>query len=172
MHILLDEAIYPKMIVELLPQAEKFLWIVTADLKDLHVSKGRRFVPLLEILADLVEAGVTVRMMHAKEPGTRFRADFDKYPALLTSGRFERVLCPRIHTKAIVIDGKQVFIGSANLTGAGLGAKGAHKRNFEAGFLTDNHKHLAELMEWIDQLYLGEFCGKCQRRSVCPDPIA
>ena len=67
---------------------------------------------------------------------------------------------------------KQAFIGSANLTGAGLGAKGAHKRNFEAGFLTDNRKHLAELMEWLDRLFLGEFCGQCQRRSVCPDPIA
>lgn len=172
MQLLLNEAIYQKIIVEMLPQAEKFLWIVTADLKDLHVPKGRRFVPLLEILADLVEAGVTVRLMHAKEPGPRFRADFDKYPALLTSGRFERVLCPRIHTKAIVIDGKHAFIGSANLTGAGLGAKGAHKRNFEAGFLTGNPNHLAELMDWIDHLYLGEFCAKCQRRSLCPDPIA
>jgi hypothetical protein len=66
-----------------------------------------------------------------------------------------------------VIDGQQAFVGSANLTGAGLGAKGKHKRNFEAGFLTSDPEHLQELMEWIDQLYLGEFCHKCQRRKVC-----
>jgi len=51
MHLLLNEAIYQKVIVELLPQTRKFLCIVTADIKDLHVPKGRRFVPLLEILS-------------------------------------------------------------------------------------------------------------------------
>ena len=172
MELLLNDEIYRRIIVDLLPQARKFLWIVTADLKDLHVPKGRRFVPLLEILSDLVESGVAVRLMHAKEPGPRFRGDFDRYPNLLHSDLFERVLCPRIHTKAIIIDGKQAFIGSANLTGAGLGAKGQHKRNFEAGMLTNAPAHLRELMEWIDRLYLGEFCQKCQRLKVCPDPVA
>jgi len=172
MQLLLNEAIYQKVIVELLPNSRKFLWIVTADIKDLHVPKGRRFVPLLEILSDLVEDGVNVRLMHAKEPGPRFRKDFDRYPNLVSSELFERVLCPRIHTKAIVMDGKQAFVGSANLTGAGLGAKGAHKRNFEAGFLTKDPGHLRELMDWIDRLYLGELCCKCQLRAVCPDPIA
>lgn len=172
MELLLNAEIYRRVIVELLPGTRKFLWIVTADIKDLHVPKGRRFVPLLEILSDLVETGVAVRLMHAKEPGPRFREDFDKYPNLVESDLFERVLCPRIHTKAIVMDGKSAFVGSANLTGAGLGAKGEHKRNFEAGFITDDPAHLRELMEWIDQLYLGEFCGKCLRRNVCPDPIA
>ena len=100
MQLLLNEAIYRKVIVELLPQTRKFLWIVTADIKDLHVPKGRRFVPLLEILSDLVETGVSVRLMHAKEPGPRFREDFDKYPNLVSSDLFERILCPRIHTKA------------------------------------------------------------------------
>jgi hypothetical protein len=28
------------------------------------------------------------------------------------------------------------------------------------------------VMDWIDPLYLGEFCLKYQRRSVCPDPVA
>ena len=50
--------------------------------------------------------------------------------------------------------------------------KGKHKRNFEAGFLTSDPEHLQELMTWIDQLYLGEFCRKCLHRKVCPDPIA
>ena len=172
MQLLLNEAIYRKVVVELLPQARKFLWIVTADVKDLHVPKGRRFVPLLEVLSDLIEGGVSVRLLHAKEPGPRFRQDFDRYPNLVSSDLFERILCPRIHTKAVVVDGRQAFVGSANLTGAGLGAKGGDKRNFEAGFLISDPRHLQELMEWIDQLCLGEFCRKCLRRKMCPDPIA
>jgi hypothetical protein len=70
------------------------------------------------------------------------------------------------------MDERQAFIGAAPLTGAGFGAKGAHKRNFEAEFLTADPGHLREIMDWIDQLYQGEFCLKCQRRSVCPDRIA
>ena len=147
MQLLLNEAIYRTVIVELPPQTPKFLWIIKADIKDLHVPKGRRFVPLPEIISDLVQAGVSVRLMHAEEPGPRFREDFDQYPNLVTSDLFERILCPRIHTKAIIMDGRQAFIGSANLTGAGLGAKGAHKRNFEAGFLTSDAGHLREIMD-------------------------
>ncbi len=169
--LVLNEDIHQRVIVEMLPRAERFLWIVTADLKDLHVKKGRRFVPLLEILSDLVNEGVAVRLFHAKEPGPRFREDFDRYPALIESDLFERILCPRVHTKAIVIDGKKAFITSANLTGAGLGAKHPDKRNFEAGILTDEKQHVAPLMEWIDSLYLGEFCGRCRLRAICPDPL-
>ncbi|MDB4577013.1 phospholipase D-like domain-containing protein [Akkermansiaceae bacterium] len=170
--LVLNEDIHQRVIVEMLPRAERYLWIVTADLKDLHVKKGRRFVPLLEILSDLVNEGVAVRLFHAKEPGPRFREDFDRYPSLIESDLFERILCPRIHTKTIIVDGKEGFIGSANLTGAGVGAKSPLRRNFEAGFVTDEKKHLGPMMEWIDQLYLGEFCQNCQRRETCPDPIA
>lgn len=31
------------------------------------------------------------------------------------------------------------YIGSANLTGAGIGMKSAQRRNFEAGILTNEH---------------------------------
>ncbi|MGJ8723826.1 MAG: phospholipase D-like domain-containing protein [Roseibacillus sp.] len=170
--LLLNEQIYHRVIEELVPDTQRYLWIVTADLKDLHVKKGRRYVPFLAVLSDLVESGVAVRLFHAKEPGPRFRKDFDRYPALLESELFERILCPRIHTKAIIIDGKTAFITSANLTGAGMGAKGPTKRNFEAGILTDEKAHLTPLIEWIDELYLGEPCLKCGRRDYCPDPIA
>lgn len=170
--LLLNEQIYHRVIEELVPDARQYLWIVTADLKDLHIKKGRHYVPFLEVLANLVEEGVTVRLFHAKEPGPRFRKDFDRYPSLLESELFERILCPRIHTKAIVIDGEMAFLTSANLTGAGMGAKSPTRRNFEAGILTDEKEHLSPLIEWIDELYLGEPCLQCGRREVCPDPIA
>ncbi len=83
----------------------------------------------------------------------------------------ERILCPRVHTKAIIIDNKVAFVGSPNLTGAGMGAKHEDKRNFEAGFLFDDEKDIQQLVNWVDQLYLGEYCSSCKRREYCPDPI-
>ena len=170
--LVLNEKIHQRVIVEMIPEAREFVWIVTADLKDMHVAKGRKFVPFLEVMSDLVQEGIAVRLFHAKEPGPRFREDFDRYPALVESDLFERVLCPRIHTKAIIVDGRNAFIGSPNLTGAGMGAKNPDKRNFEAGFITNDPKHLNPLLEWIDTLYLGDLCQTCKRRDYCPDPIA
>ena len=170
--LILNESIHQRVVRELIPETQRFLWIVTADLKDMHVAKGRRFVPFLEVLSDLIQQGIAVRLFHAKEPGPRFRQDFDKYPSLVESDLFERILCPRIHTKAIIIDGHTAFIGSPNLTGAGMGAKNPDKRNFEAGFITDEAEHLRPLLEWIDTLYLGDHCRSCQLRERCPDPIA
>lgn len=170
--LVLNRDIYTDVIERLVPSAKSFLWIITADIKDMHVVRGRRSVPFLAVLAELVERGVAVRLIHAKEPGPRFRKDFDRYPVLAESDLFERLLCPRVHTKAIVVDGREAFIGSANLTGAGLGAKNEHRRNFEAGIITRDSALISPLMEWCDDLYLGEHCRACQRRDVCPDPIA
>ncbi len=169
--LLLNRDIYTRLLQREILQAQEFVWLVTADLKDLHVKKGRRFVPFLEIISDLIDSGVAVRLFHAKEPGPRFREDFDKYPNLIESDLFERILCPRVHTKCVLIDGVMCFVGSPNLTGAGMGSKSENRRNFEAGILTDDPAILEPMMSFVDALYLGEHCVKCGRRDVCPDPI-
>lgn len=173
--LILNQAHYSRVVSEVLPAAREFLWIATADIKDVHVAgAGRKFVPLLSVLAGLVRDGVYVRLIHAKEPGARFREDFDRFPELVDGGdeRFERILCPRMHMKVIIVDGHVAYLGSANLTGAGIGAKSPRRRNFEAGILTDDRAIIRDLMAELDELYLGNHCVGCGRRDVCPDPIA
>ncbi|MBL9116941.1 MAG: phosphatidylserine synthase [Verrucomicrobiaceae bacterium] len=169
--LLLHSAHYQKLVKDIIPQATRFVWIVTADIKDMYVeAPGGRYEPFLRVLAELIDSSVTIRLIHAKEPGPRFREDFDRFPSLI-SDNFERVLCPRVHMKTIIVDGKWAYVGSANLTGAGLGPKNEHRRNFEAGILTDDTSIIQTLMDDIDELYLGNRCRQCQRRDVCPDPI-
>lgn len=169
--LLLNRDHYLRLVASEIPLAERFLWIATADLKDLHVAAGRRFVPFLGVVAELIRTGVSVRLIHAREPGPRFREDFDRFPELLNDERFERLLCPRMHMKVVIIDGRLAYTGSANLTGAGMGAKNDHRRNFEAGILTDEPAIVGALMEELDALWRGDRCESCQRRDVCPDPV-
>ncbi len=161
-----------RLLDDLIPSATKSLWLVTADLKDLHVARGRRYIPFLQVLAELIASGVQIRLIHAKEPGPRFRADFDKFPELISHPRFARALCPRVHIKAIIIDGHTAYLGSANLTGAGLGAKSPLRRNFEAGVLTTDPALLTPLLTEIREIWKGTHCRRCGLRKLCPDPIA
>ncbi|MBO4489106.1 MAG: phospholipase [Bacteroidales bacterium] len=108
-------------VLDLAMKAKRSLWIGTADIKDLYVLQGKTEKPFLGVLADLLGKGVEVRLIHAKEPGPNFRADFDRYPRL--AKMLERVMCPRVHFKIIVIDQTVCYVGSANLTGAGMGMK-------------------------------------------------
>ncbi len=159
---------YDKVIARV-ASVKKSLWIGTADIKDLYVKSGSGTKPFLGLLADLLKRGVEVRLIHAKEPGPAFREDFDRYPILWTA--LERVLCPRVHFKILILDFEAAYIGSANLTGAGIGMKGSMRRNFEAGILTNDSSLIDAAAEQFDSVWRGAHCANCGRRQYCPDPI-
>lgn len=158
-----------EQVIERIKNVKKTLWIGTADIKDLYVKEGRGTKPLLEVLSDLAKRDVEIRLIHAKEPGPAFRQDFDKYPALIDG--MERALCPRVHFKIIVFDLKTAYVGSANLTGAGLGMKGENTRNFEAGVLSSNKDFVKNAAEQFDSVWMGAHCKGCRRKEFCGDPI-
>ena len=157
-------------VLDLVTKARETLWIGTADIKDLYVAQGKTEKPFLGVLSELIGKGVEVRLIHAKEPGPNFREDFDRYPRL--AKLLERVMCPRVHFKLIIIDQAICYVGSANLTGAGMGMKSPTRRNFEAGILTDEPSIVDAAIEEFDKVWRGSECKNCQRRELCPDPIA
>ena len=163
-----DEAHYAEVLLRA-REVKQTLWIGTADLKDVFVMRGKRARPFLGELAELIERGVSVRLIHAKEPGPNFRKDFDRYPVLTTG--LERVLCPRVHFKLLIFDLKTAYIGSANLTGAGIGMKSDGKRNFEAGLWTDDPRLVAAAVAQFDSVWMGAHCDACRRKAFCHDSI-
>ncbi len=150
-------------------QARKFVWIGTADIKDMQVKLNGKVFSFLKVLNDLLRKNLAIRLLHAKEPGPNFRKSFDKYPRLWD--QMERQLCPRVHFKIVVVDGVFAYSGSANLTGAGMGIKSPDRRNFESGVITDDPALVEDIMNQFDTVWIGSFCKTCGRRPYCGDPI-
>ena len=163
-----DEEHYSEVLLRA-REVKKTLWIGTADLKDVFTLRGKRARPFLGEIADLIEKGVGVRLIHAKEPGPNFRRDFDRYPVLAKG--LERVLCPRVHFKLLIFDLKTAYVGSANLTGAGIGMKSDGKRIFEAGIWTDDPQIVAAAIAQFDSVWMGAHCDACRRKAFCNDSI-
>ncbi|MBK6513198.1 MAG: phospholipase D family protein [Polyangiaceae bacterium] len=163
-------------VIEAVRRAEVSVWIATANLKDVHVearvgtrARARgRFESLMDELGELCARGVEVRILHSGAPSGPLSA------RLARGGRARKVelrRCVRVHMKMIAIDGRLLYLGSANFTGAGLGAKVEGRRNFEAGILTTDDVLLDRMQAELDAIWSGKECGGCRVRAECPRPL-
>jgi phosphatidylserine/phosphatidylglycerophosphate/cardiolipin synthase-like enzyme len=71
----------------------------------------------------------------------------------------------------IAVDGAYLYLGSANFTGAGLGAKDDGRRNFELGVSTDDDVLLDATQARYERIWSGKECGACKLRGLCPKPL-
>lgn len=160
--------------------AELSVWIATANLKSLmveDVGRGSRrrgarastHRSIVSVFDELAERGVELRMLHAQAPSSPFRAELARFPRL--AGRLQLRLCPRNHMKVVIVDGRLLYLGSANWTGAGLGVRGDARRNFELGLLTEDEAMLDQVQALYDRLWRGGECGGCGLRKVCAAPL-
>jgi phosphatidylserine/phosphatidylglycerophosphate/cardiolipin synthase-like enzyme len=171
---------YPAVIERVLA-AERSVWIATANLKELMVEDaalvpGRRrgktrFRSVLAAFSDLAARGVELRILHAAPPSRVFVRDFDRQKRLVAGG-LELRLCPRNHLKLVIVDGRHLYLGSANWTGAGLGAKHEERRNFELGLLTQDERLLDAAQDIFHRIWRGAECEGCRLRAECPMPLA
>ncbi len=170
-------------VIEAVRSAEISVWIATANLKELMVEDhrlipGRRrtrgrsgYRSIIEELGELAASGVEIRVLHASLPSRAFRRTFDRLPEEASQG-IELRPCPRNHLKVVIVDGAFMYFGSANWTGAGLGAKGEGRRNFELGIVTDDEEWLDEVQSIYERIWRGGPCAGCRLQSECEMPIA
>lgn len=165
-----SEALYRKVVLEKLSHARESVWISTANVKAMLVEVGGDFKPVADLFAVLARRGVEIRLLHAELPSRPFRAAFDKQRILVRGGMTLKI-CPRVHFKCVLVDGAWLYLGSANLTGAGLGAKHADARNFELGLLTEDFATIDQVAALFDAVWSGQKCRTCRLHASCPDPI-
>jgi phosphatidylserine/phosphatidylglycerophosphate/cardiolipin synthase-like enzyme len=176
--LVVDRAHYEQVTLAI-ARARTSVWISTANVKQLMTeapigtrdrARGR-YVPILDTLQSLCDRGVQVRLLHATPPSRPFRQELAGRAARLVGPGFEMRLCPRVHLKMIAIDGALLYLGSANFTGAGLGAKGDGRRNFEMGIVTDDEWMLDQAQARFERIWRGGECGACKLRNECPAPL-
>jgi phosphatidylserine/phosphatidylglycerophosphate/cardiolipin synthase-like enzyme len=71
----------------------------------------------------------------------------------------------------VIVDEAGAYLGSANFTGAGLGAKSGSRRNLEIGVWAKGPEWVSSLQALFDDFWMGESCEGCSFKANCPDPI-
>lgn len=168
---------YIELLCRRLPEARFAVWVATANLKELRIeapigtrARARgRYVSVLETLEQLAQRGVDIRILHSRPPSGPFQRELGRRRGLQRKLLLE--LCPRVHMKLLIIDGRWLYLGSANFTGAGLGARQAQSRNFELGILTDDEYLLDASQATFERIWSGAECGSCRLRAKCPNPL-
>lgn len=175
--LLVDGAHYEELVAGAIAKAQVSVWISTANLKTMMVeapigSRARargRYVSFFETLGELARRGVDVCILHASPPSGPLQRELARLAKNASGVKMRR--CPRVHLKMIAVDGKLLYLGSANLTGAGLGAKGDGRRNFEMGIVTDSEAMLDAAQGRFDGIWRGRECGSCKMRGACDEPL-
>jgi phosphatidylserine/phosphatidylglycerophosphate/cardiolipin synthase-like enzyme len=170
-------------VIQAVLAAHTSVWIATANVKELMVEDGRAapgrrrslrrstYVSVLARLDELAARGVELRLLHAELPSRPFREQLAHHPRLVAGGLALR-RCPRVHLKAVIVDGELLYLGSANWTGAGLGAKGTGRRNFELGIVTNDPSLLDQVQSLYERICTGGECAACKLHDVCPGPLS
>jgi phosphatidylserine/phosphatidylglycerophosphate/cardiolipin synthase-like enzyme len=171
-----------RVVIDGMLRAEVSLDIMTADFKAMLVptsaagSRGRGAPSIVHHLVKLAQKGVEVRLLHAGVPSGPTLRELKKLlkptkDGGTTAGNLTIRRCPRLHAKAVIVDACAMYLGSANLTGAGLGAKSAGRRNFEMGIWTHASPLIDGVMQQFNTLWEGRSCEGCQRKDFCPVPL-
>src|SRR5437016_5679298 len=112
--LVIDREHFRRIILEGILRARVSIDIMTADFKAMlvpvaHNSQARSIV---QIFRQLAGKGVEIRLLHAGIPSSAALRELKrKLPERLTIRR-----CPRLHAKTVIIDARQMYLGSANLT--------------------------------------------------------
>ena len=167
--LIVDSEHFRAIVQDGMLKAKTSIDIMTADFKALlvPVAGSRRAKSIVYYFRALAEKGVEIRILHAGTPSAAALVELKReLPTNLTIRR-----CPRLHSKAVIIDSKSMYLGSANLTGAGLGAKADGRRNFELGIWTESSSLIDSVSGEFNQLWEGQQCDSCKRKDICPAPI-
>ena len=153
--------------------AKSSIKIMTADINLIRLkptaSQGNKYkdgTSFIDFLMEKTNKGVSVQIICA-EKSNRFQEDVVRAYCGEAGKHFSVCFCARNHAKVVVIDDKIAYVGSANMTRAGIGQPYASPGNFEVGFIIEAPEIVRSLNELFSKILNHEFCEDCHRRKDC-----
>jgi len=148
------------VISEGLLRAQKTLIIGTYNLQDIRITENHQTTSLSEVLVKLLKRNVQVLIILAAfMQRSHFIQTLQMNASQLSAFENIRIrFCRRMHFKTIIVDLKYAYIGTANLSGAGVGLKSLRKRNFELGFVTYDTGIIADIASTFMEVFNGKYC--------------
>ena len=143
--------------------AKSSIKIMTADFNRIRLkptrNQGKKYgdgTPFFDFLISKAIEGVTVEII-TSEKYEGFQDDVEMAYSKVSNQCFSVWFCARNHAKVVIIDDKFAYIGSANMTRAGLGQPHCSPGNFEMGILTEDSEIIASLNERFSDIKKYKF---------------
>lgn len=163
-------------VIERICAAKSSIKIMTANFKRFRLKptedQGGNYndgTPFIEYLMEKAVQGVSVQII-CSNPSASFTEEWqDFYQQKEDPDLFEYMFCDRNHSKIAIIDDKHAYVGSANVTPAGLGQGVFTPGNFEAGILTEDPDVVSSVNVFFSMIWDGSRCSDCHRADKCEE---
>ena len=154
--------------------AKSSIKIMTANFKRFNLKptdnqgdKHYNGTPFIKYLMAKAIQGISVQII-CSMPSSYFSDEWKEYyRQMMKPALFDYMFCERNHAKIFIIDDKFAYVGSANVTPAGLGQGIFTPGNIEAGILTENPEIVSSVKSLFSMVWEKKFCTNCHRIKEC-----
>jgi phosphatidylserine/phosphatidylglycerophosphate/cardiolipin synthase-like enzyme len=122
--------------------------------------------PFIKHLMEKAGKGIAIQIICSR-PSKSFKEEYDALYERIKPKNFRIYFCERNHSKVVIVDNKVAYVGSANVTPAGLAQGVMSPGNFEAGILTENHQFISQLNTFFSKIMNGDYCYNCHLANKC-----
>jgi excisionase family DNA binding protein len=124
--------------------------------------------PFIERLIGKAVQGVSIQII-CSMPSKSFTKEWMEYFQQMDNPKlFEYKFCERNHAKVFIIDDKSAYVGSANVTRAGLRQDTSTQQNFEAGILTEDPELVSSIKAFFTEIWNSKWC-ECNMENNCEE---
>lgn len=149
--------------------AKRSVLIATANVKRFSIGETEAKASsesFLNILDSLAKSGVDIRII-CSSPSRGFLEEMEGHEGLINNPHFTFKTCRRCHMKMVIIDSEIIYIGSANITAAGMGPRIDTRRNFEAGMISSDINLVEQGIDIFEEKWSEKRCATCYYKTEC-----
>ena len=169
---LITESHY-KEVIERISAAKSSIKIMTGDFKRFKLKptakQGKNYndgTPFIKHLMEKIGKGISVQIICSR-PSKSFKEEYEELYEKIKPKNLSIYFCKRNHSKVVIVDNKVAYVGSANVTPAGLAQGIMSPGNFEIGILTENHQFISQLNTLFSKIMNGDYCYNCHLANKC-----